>query len=561
MLTNLRSGGRWAVAGLLAGLCCDLAASRVSAQPPIPPDITVPPSATSAPPPKKEEGPQPFWAKVPDLEPQSRPGDFLLPPSGCGYYSALDALRGEQKDTAPFYPYHGFDGFFNNDFRYLDKTDGKPYDAFDDFKRIHLGSLFNPGCDDWELSVGGEERVQFKNEVNSRLTAVDNNYQLLRTRVYADLWYRDDFRVYVEYLDAQTYNQNLPPLPIDQDHSDLLDAFVDVKLGELNDHPVYARIGRQELCYGSQRLISTLDWANTRRTFEGAKVFWHGDKWDVDAFWTRPVVNSPGRFDYADYSQQFTGLWTTYKPVKGQFVDMYYLYLNNETPVAVGRVPGGEAGYDVNTFGARYSGDHKVERCCGTSPGSLLWDFEGAYQFGNYSARDLSAGMATGGVGWAFSELPMQPQFWAYYDWASGSPNLGGTGEFSTFNQLFPFGHYYFGFLDEVGRENIHDLNFQAAAYPTKWITALAQAHFFRLDQPADALHNTPPGYPILRRSVAGTAGLNVGDEIDLILSLQLDRHSNVLLGYSKLFEGDFIRGTGPSVSPELMYLQYSFRW
>ena len=60
---------------------------------------------------------------------------------------------------------------------------------------------------------------------------------------------------------------------------------------------------------------------------------------------------------------------------------------------------------------------------------------------------------------------------------------------------------------------------------------------------------------------MAGTAGLNVGDEIDLILSLQLDRHSNVLLGYSKLFEGDFIRATGPSVSPELMYLQYSFRW
>ena len=237
---------------------------------------------------RSRSGPRyPTWNRTP------RPGDFLLPPSGCGYYTALDALRGDSKDTAPFYPYHGFDGFFNNDFRYLDKTDGKPYDAFDDFKRIHLGSLFGSCADDWELSVGGEERVQFKNEVNSRLTAVDNNYQLLRTRVYADLWYRDDFRVYVEYLDAQSYNQNLPPLPIDQDHSDLLDAFVDVKLGELNDHPVYARIGRQELCYGSQRLISTLDWANTRRTFEGAKVFWHGDKWDVDAFWTSAGDRQP----------------------------------------------------------------------------------------------------------------------------------------------------------------------------------------------------------------------------------------------------------------------------
>jgi hypothetical protein len=559
----IRGAGRWAAVCLLAGLCWCAPASRLCAQP-IPPDKTVPPEATSSAPPAQAEAPQPFWAKVPDLEPQPRPGLFLMPPSGCGYYTGLDALRREVKDKPPFYPYRGFDGFFDNDFRYLDKTDGQPYDVLDDLKRIHFGSPFNPGGNDWMLSIGGEERLQIKDETDSRLTTTNNKYQLLRTRVYADLWYRDDFRVYVEFIDAESFNQSLPPLAIDVNHGDLLDAFCDVKLGDINDHPVYARIGRQELCYGSQRLISTLDWANTRRTFDGAKLFWHGDKLDVDAFWTRPVLVSPGKFDSADANRQFAGLWTTYKPVKGQFVDLYYLYLDSDLPVGLGRLAGGRAGYNLNTFGARYSGDHKVEgNCRRASPGSLLWDCEGAYQFGDYSARDVSAGMLTGGLGWFFSEAPMQPQLWAYIDYASGTPHLTNpaTGEFETFNQLFPFGHYYFGYLDEVGRENITDINFQAAAYPAKWITLWGQYHIFNLVRAADALYGTSPGYPVNRFSPTGAAGRDVGEELDIAVSFQLGRHSNVLLGYSKLYEGDFIRLTGPSVSPELIYGQYSFRW
>jgi len=229
----------------------------------------------------------------------------------------------------------------------------------------------------------------------------------------------------------------------------------------------------------------------------------------------------------------------------------------------LGRVAGGRGGYDVNTFGARYSGDRKVESncCCGKSPGSLLWDFEGGYQFGTYTARNDSSGFATAGVGWAFTEVPMQPEVWAYYDYASGTPGVSGTGQYSTFNQLFPFGHYYLGALDDEGRENLRDLNFQGTVYPAKWITGLAQVHFFGLDQPADALYGKGPNYPVIRRSVRGNAGSTVGNELDLITSFQLDRHSNLSFGYAKLFEGDFIRQTGPSVSPEFYYAQYSFRW
>src|SRR5205823_5967638 len=146
-------------------------------------------------------------------------------------------------------------------------------------------------------------------------------------RVYSDLWYQDQFRVFVEYLDAQTISQDLPPALIDKDQSDILNAFADIKLFDM-DGPAYFRVGRQELLYGSQRLISPLDWANTRRTFQGGKVFYRGDKLDLDVFCVQPVVPSPGHFDSVANSQIFSGVFGTYRLNPNQSIDAYYLNLD-----------------------------------------------------------------------------------------------------------------------------------------------------------------------------------------------------------------------------------------
>ena len=56
--------------------------------------------------------------------------------------------------------------------------------------------------------------------MNSRFTGRNNEYDLFRTRVYGDLWYRDQFRVYAEFLGAYSSWQDLPPLPPDQNKAD-----------------------------------------------------------------------------------------------------------------------------------------------------------------------------------------------------------------------------------------------------------------------------------------------------------------------------------------------------
>jgi hypothetical protein len=498
------------------------------------------------------DGPKSVFSKVPPLPiTLPRPGVFFMPPQGPGYYSLWDLVTDNYREKRPPQPYSAISPdiytFFMADFRYLDNPDAEWQSPSDALKRVKF-------CDDrFMISVGGEERIRQMNEVNGRLNGRNDNYQLLRSRVYADLWYEDKVRVYVEYIDAEIYNENQAPRPIDVNRSDLLNAFVDLKLLELDGAPVYVRGGRQELCFGSQRLISPLDWANTLRTFEGVQLFRYSENFDASAFWTQPVIIDPKRFDSVDDKQNFSGLWLTGRPAKGQAIDLYYLNLDNANGTFAGEVVGKGGrplgSFNTSTFGSRYAGNYE----------DLLFDFEGMYQFGPWSNQSTSAGAYTAALGWNFSKLPMTPQFWVGYDFASGDHHPGTTDTHGTFNQLFPFGHYYFGYLDLVGRQNIEDLNFQGVVWPMKWITINTQYHLFRLDAARDALYG--PASQVIRVDPTGKAGRDVGNEFDAWVNFHLTQNQDVWVGWSKLYEGSFLKKTGLGPDPELFYVQYSFRW
>jgi hypothetical protein len=64
-----------------------------------------------------------------------------------------------------------------------------------------------------------------------------------------------------------------------------------------------------------------------------------------------------------------------------------------------------------------------------------------------------------------------------------------------------------------------------------------------------------------IRISPTGAAGKDVGNELDLLLNFHLGPHSDVLVGWSKLWAGNFLRNTGSGRDPELLYLMYNFRW
>jgi hypothetical protein len=261
-------------------------------------------------------------------------------------------------------------------------------------------------------------------------------------------------------------------------------------------------------------------------------------------------VPNPSGWSWVDPHQELAGAWLAYHPDPKQTVDMYWLWLDDGDMVKSGGLTLDPT--NVHSFGARYVGDKN----------GFLWDVEPVLQVGQHGSQNILAGAATGGLGYSLPNVPLKPTFWAYYDWASGDQHPG-VGDYNTFNQLYAFGHYYLGFMDLIGRQNIRDLNFQTYLFPADWINLNIQYHIVSLDSARDALYNPLGG--VSRYSPKGTAGKDVGDELTFALNFHLDAHSDILVGWSQLYAGEFIQKTAATAAgkfdAELFYVMYNVRW
>jgi len=456
--------------------------------------------------------------------------------------------------------------YYDNDFSYLNDPSNREFYLGDVFKQRPVGRR-------GMLDLGGEYRLRGHHEFNLRgrnLTGQSDDFVLQRTRFYGNLKLDDGVRLYGEGLDSATSFQRHAPLTTEENGIEALNLFADLRLVDGERGEFWGRVGRQELAFGQERLVSPAEWNNILRTFDGARLFWRGRDWNIDAFWVRPVAfgalpKRQLRPNRLDVTQDFYGVWSTYEPTPAleevqeeaeairpgaakHTFDFYYLGLTvYDAPISAAY----PVGANFQTFGSRWQGRQ----------GNLLCELEGAYQFGRYGSALQSAGMTVSGIGYEFAKSRWAPEFWVYYDWASGNANPGGSTH-GTFNQLFPWGHRYFGFMDLVGRQNIRDLNLQASASPTEKINLLLWYHVFHLAQARDALYNAA-GTPI-RISPSGAAGTYVGQELDLLCQIVVNPRADVVFGYSHFFSGSFVKATNPpgvSGNADFYYSQWTWRF
>ena len=260
------------------------------------------------------------------------------------------------------------DPFFENDFKYLDDP---CYDGCllgERFKQLQL-----PVCRECTtLDLGGQYRLRFQDEINMRglgLTGLDDQFLLRRLRLYANWQVSEDLRVYGEYLGATSDYEDFLPRAIEENPHEIQNLFVDFRLLADEQGDLWARPGRQELLYGSQRLISPLDWANTRRTFDGAKLFYRTEDWDLDGFWVRPIFAEPQSLDSPEGTQEFYALWWTYRGLPQEVVEAFWIgYADYDAPFAAAST------FKFQTVGGHWKGEQD----------QWLAEFEGAYQFGEF---------------------------------------------------------------------------------------------------------------------------------------------------------------------------------
>jgi hypothetical protein len=432
---------------------------------------------------------------------------------------------------------------FDEDYSYLDGAEGSyEEDFFDPIKNIHLD-------DDWRLTLGGEVRFRMEAETNRAFGATEpaqDTFTLYRYMVHADLKYKKTFRIFAQGIAAFDEDRDLPLRPTDEDRWDIQQLFADWRfLGE--DHPLTLRVGRQELEYGNSRLVAAPDWGNIRRRFDAVKLFAKTEKWDVDAWFSSPVNVQRKQRDRNDEDLHFYGGYVTYKGIERHGIDGF-LFAVDDSGDRVN--PNGNAG-DISTYtlGSRFWGK------------TAAWDYEAelAGQWGHWAGDVVHAYSWSMDGGYTVDSCTYKPRFGAGFDWAGGDKNPR-DGEIETFDQLFPSGHKYFGFLDLIGRRNVTATNFNLTFWPLpKKVKGALAYHTFWLTADRDALYNAAGGAG--RRDLTGRSGKEVGHELDLTLSWNLDAHSSILLGYSHFWDSDFIQQSGVSEDADLVYVQYAMKF
>ena len=305
--------------------------------------------------------------------------------------AAAVAQGQEAKETFKPPPYQPLR--YNESYIYL-ADPAKRTDFWDPIKYIPLSSSGN-----WYLSFGGEARERYEYYHNNRwnpAAADQDGYLLQRYLLHADLHAGEAVRVFTQLQTSLEDWRAGGPRSTDEDRTDIHQLFGDIRLWsgerEAGDDSVTLRVGRQEMAYGSQRLISVRESPNIRRAFDAVRLLTHFDDWQIDAFAARPVEDDPGSFD--DWDEDGTYFWGVYAThplpiLPGAKVDLYYLGLRRPD---VAFVQGTEDELR-HSIGGRLFGERDG------------WDynFEGVVQFGTFGDADIFAWTLASETGYTFA--------------------------------------------------------------------------------------------------------------------------------------------------------------
>jgi hypothetical protein len=410
---------------------------------------------------------------------------------------------------------------YDEDYRYLrDLT--RRTDTWDPLKYIPLG--FDPNT---YLSLGGElrERAEYFSAPEFGLSGGGaNTYLLHRLLVSGDLHVTEYCRAFVQFGNHLEAGKGKPLSPTDVDWLDLQQGFVDVRPPIADGLGLTLRAGRQEMAFGSQRLVAIREPPNIRRSFDGFRLFDTIGGIRIDAFATRPVLLKRGFFDdQANHRQAFWGVYSTVPVTPGFSVDLYYLGFDNER-AHFGAVSGGEHRQSLGT------------RLFGTAAG-WDWNFEGVGQFGAFSGQNIEAWTVASDTGYTLMGLPWAPRLGFKANIASGdhSPN---DRTLSTFNPLFPkLG--YFSEASLIAPSNFFDFRSSVAVAPTNNLTVSVGWDCLWRETTHDAVY-TEPFTPVT--GTAGHGGRSIGNQVSLDVNWQIDRHVEIKASYVHFTVGDALR-------------------
>jgi len=347
-----------------------------------------------------------------------------------------------------------------------------------------------------------------------------------------------------------------------------------VSVGNHKEFPLSLKVGRMEMSYGDERLIGAFGWNNIGRTFDAAKMRWQNEWFGADMFVSRPVIPENDVYDVPNDYDYFSGFYATSTKIPKNSLDFYFLARNSSAQAAAA-VPSPQfpqpSARDIYTVGFRLK----------SKPLELgNWDYlvESAYQFGNFKdprsgantpteRLDQSAFMVAALAGYTFTDLWATPRLGLEYGFSSGDSDPFDD-KHETFDNLFPTNHKFYGYMDFISLQNIHDIRASLTLKPTTRLSLAVEGHGFWLADTHDSFYNVGG---VARGGTATTPGTGygvnpsyssfVGTELDVIVGYALTRYAQVEAGYGHFFVGDYVKqslsaSTHGSTDADYVYVQ-----
>lgn len=427
--------------------------------------------------------------------------------------------------------------------------------------QAHAGEYINRYLPKWmNVDLQLRHRYEWRSNFDFNNAVYDKDgFNLWRTRLGLTVKPTNDLRFFYQFQDARISDDSTSgSKSAFENWGEARQLWLELKtdklaVDQINLSKVGVKFGRQELSYGAQRLMGAFDWSNVAQTFDAGKVMleFEKQKLNVDIFGGgKTPLKSPREMDdFYDGSahDRIGGYYAVYKGIGNLAIDQYVINRNTHgQTISFGQTGDGQV--DDYTIGARMIG--KIPET------NFDYEFEAAKQVGNSGSLDVNAQMAVGIIGYTFPTA-WKPRASFEFDYASGDHDPNDSKR-QTFDNLYPTNHLFYGYMDFVSLQNIHNYRFQVKADPSKKLNLSADYHMFYLDTSKDNLYAANRA---IKRAKNPEADSFVGSEIDVLAKYQVADFMGLWIGYSHFFAGNFLDDTGASDDADFVYVQTTFNF
>jgi hypothetical protein len=263
------------------------------------------------------------------------------------------------------------------------------------------------------------------------------------------------------------------------------------------------RAGRQDVAFGGQRLVGTVNWVQQGRVFDGLMLGADGSGFKLE------ILGSVIANDLTathDNDQHFAAAYGQLRKVGPGSLDLYGLYNS---------VPTDSVKTSQLTMGARWWGQE----------GNIRFRLEGSYQTGKRNTVDVSAFMLGARVAAVFDDADADITLW--FDYLSGDGDTSDD-KVKVFSTLFATNHKFYGLADyflnipvHTASRGLQDIAIKGSWKPRGDVTLRTELHSFRAAQSE------------------GLSSSRFGEEIDFTAGYRYSGNLNLSGGLAYVFAGD----------------------